>query len=72
MAGALGWPFIDLAKTEVPQEARKRISTKVAFQYFVLPIAFDQGRLQVAVSNPFDTAMLSAVQFNARVRCNSP
>src|SRR5580700_10324936 len=70
LAVALGWPFIDLAKTEVSQEARKRLSTKVAFQYFVLPIQFDKGQLQVAVSNPFDTAMLSAVQFDARVPVN--
>jgi type II secretion system protein E len=70
LATALGWPFIDLAKTEVSQEARKKISTKVAFQYFVLPIAFDKGQLQVVVSNPFDAAMLSAVQFDARVPVN--
>ncbi len=67
LAVALGWPFIDLAKTEVSHEARKRLSTKVAFQYFVLPISFEKGQLQVATSNPFDAAMLSAVQFDARV-----
>jgi type II secretory ATPase GspE/PulE/Tfp pilus assembly ATPase PilB-like protein len=67
---ALGWPFIDLAKTEVSQEARKKISTKVAFQYSVLPIKFENGQLQVVVSNPFDAAMLSAVQFDARVPVN--
>lgn len=67
LAKALGWQFIDLNKTDVSTEARKRISTKVAFQYFVLPIHFDKGQLQVAVSNPFDAAMLSAVQFDARV-----
>ena len=70
LAVALGWPFIDLAKMEVSQEARKRLSTKVAFQYFVLPIHFDKGQLQVVVSNPFDAAMLSAVQFDARVPVN--
>ncbi len=66
LAKALGWPFIDLAKTEVSAEARKKISTKVAFQYSVLPVKFEDGKLQVAVSNPFDAAMLSAVQFDAR------
>ncbi|MGA2176931.1 MAG: ATPase, T2SS/T4P/T4SS family [Verrucomicrobiota bacterium] len=70
LAKALGWPFVDVAKTDVPAEARKRISTKVAFQYTVLPTQFDNGQLQVAVSNPFDTAMLSAVQFDARVPVN--
>ena len=70
LAKALGWPFIDLAKTDVSPEARKKLSTKVAFQYFVIPITFEKGQLQVAVSNPFDAAMLSAVQFDARVPVN--
>src|ERR1700677_4859985 len=70
LAKALGWPFVDLAKTEVSHEARKKISTKVAFQYFVLPIQLEKGQLQVAVSNPFDAAMLSAVQFDARIPVN--
>src|SRR5580698_474603 len=67
LAKALDWPYIDLGKTEVSAEARKKISTKVAFQYAVLPIKFDNGRLTVAVSNPFDAAMQGAVQFDARV-----
>jgi general secretion pathway protein E/type IV pilus assembly protein PilB len=67
LAKALEWPYIDLAKTEVSAEARKKISTKVAFQYGVIPVKFEEGKLTVAVSNPFDAAMLSAVQFDARV-----
>ncbi|MGA2749101.1 MAG: ATPase, T2SS/T4P/T4SS family [Verrucomicrobiota bacterium] len=67
LAKALDWPYVDLTKTEVPLEARKRISTKIAFQYSVLPVEFEKGQLRVAVSNPFDAAMLSAVQFDARV-----
>jgi type II secretion system protein E len=66
LAKALNWSFIDLPKTDVAIEARNRISTKVAFQFTVLPIKFENGQLQVAVSNPFDAAMLSAVQFDAR------
>jgi type II secretion system protein E len=45
---------------------QQKISTKVAFQHFVLPTRFEDGALQVAVSNPFDTAMLNAVRFDAR------
>jgi type II secretion system protein E len=66
LAKALGWPFIDIAKMDVSPEARKKISTKVAFQYSILPAKFENGRLLVAVSNPFDSAMLNAVQFDAR------
>src|SRR6266853_5446759 len=66
LAQALNWPYLDLPKISVPAEARNRISTKVAFQYSVLPTEIANGSLQVAVSNPFDTAMLNAVRFDAR------
>ena len=66
LAQALNWPYLDLPKVTVPAEARNRISTKVAFQYSILPTLVSDGSLQVAVSNPFDTAMLNAVRFDAR------
>src|ERR1035437_6059979 len=66
LAQALKWPYLDLPKLAVPAEARNRISTKVAFQYSVLPTAVTEGTLQVVVSNPFDTAMLNSVRFDAR------
>src|SRR4051812_4850014 len=66
LAAILGWPFLDLPKVTITADAQKRISTKVAFQYGVLPTSFENEVLQVAVSNPFDTALLNAVQFNAQ------
>jgi type II secretion system protein E len=66
LAKALNWPYLDLPRLAVPQEARNRISTKVAFQHSVLPTQVDDGTVQIAVSNPFDTAMLNAVRFDAR------
>src|SRR6059036_1398416 len=66
LAHAFGWPYVDLPKLSVSPEARQKISTKVAFQFFVLPIQFENGILQIAVSNPLDTAMLNAVQFDAQ------
>src|ERR1043165_7418210 len=66
LARALNWPFLDLPKLSVPAEARNRISTKVAFQHSILPTQVSDGTLQVVVSNPFDTAMLNAVRFDAR------
>ena len=66
LAQALNWPYLDLAKLKVPTEARNRVSTKVAFQYSVLPTQVTDGTLQIAVSNPFDSAMLNAVRFDAR------
>ena len=66
LALALNWPYLDVAKLKVPPEARNRVSTKVAFQYSVLPTQATDGTLQIAVSNPFDSAMLNAVRFDAR------
>src|SRR5688572_28638419 len=66
LAQVLGWPYLDLPRLSISPEVQKRISTKVAFQYTVLPTTAENGTLQVAVSNPFDTSLLTAVQFDAR------
>lgn len=66
LATALSWPYLDLARLSVSAETQKRISTKVAFQYTILPVSFEKGSLLVAVSNPFDTGLLQAVEFDAR------
>src|ERR1041385_6454529 len=59
LAQALNWPFIEMAKVEVPAPARNKISTKVAFQHSVMPTNVIDGAVQIAVSNTFDTAMLN-------------
>src|SRR6185369_13302504 len=66
LAQALNWPYVDLTKVKIAAEARNKISTKVAFQYNVLPTHMQDSVLQVAVCNPFDTAMLNAVRFDAK------
>ncbi len=65
LAAGLNWPYVELGKLIIENEARAKISTKVAFQYNVLPTALKDGAVQIAVSNPFDTAMLNAVRFDA-------
>src|SRR5262245_3499336 len=66
LARELKWPYLELPKLTIPAEARNRISTKVAFQYSVIPTHAENGSVQVAVSNPFDAAMLNAVRFDVR------
>src|SRR5215204_6031308 len=51
LAKTLGWTYLELAKMDPQPESRNKISTKVAFQYFALPTKFENGVLQVAVSN---------------------
>ncbi len=67
LAVALGWPYLEPAKLIVDDAARGKISTKIAFQYFVIPVAVNNGVLQVAASDPFDAAMMNAVRFDAKM-----
>ena len=48
LAEKLGWPFLDLPKLNVTAEAQKKISTKVAFQFGVIPTTFERSVLQVS------------------------
>ncbi len=64
LASALSLEFIDLAKLSIAPEIRKRISTKVAFQFSIIPFLDEGGVLVVAVADPFDAAMLASVQFD--------
>ncbi len=66
LATALGWPYLDLAKLTIEDEVRRKISTKIAFQFSVLPVALNNGVLQVVASDPFDAAMMNAVRFDAK------
>jgi type II secretion system protein E len=67
LATALGWPYLDLPKLTVENEVRGKLSTKIAFQYFVLPVALNNGVLQIAVSDPFDAAMMNAIRFDVKM-----
>ncbi|HWY29958.1 MAG TPA: hypothetical protein VNX46_04350, partial [Candidatus Acidoferrum sp.] len=67
LALALGWPYLDLPKLTIETAVRSKISTKVAFQYSVLPTMLENGVLQVVASDPFDAAMMSAVRFDAKM-----
>jgi type II secretion system protein E len=67
LAAALGWPYLDLPKLTIEDEVRAKITTKIAFQYFVMPVAINNGVLQIAVSDPFDAAMMSAIRFDAKM-----
>ncbi len=66
LAAAMDWPYVELPRLTLSPEVRKRISTKVAFQFSLVPILADDAGLQIATHDPFDPAMQSAVAFDAR------
>ncbi len=68
LAKALGWPFIDLAKTECPSRGPQKNLHQGRFSILRAAGPIRGGPpARWSVSNPFDAAMLSAVQFDARV-----
>ena len=48
LAASLGWPHLDLTKLTIEDDVRNKLSTKIAFQYSVMPTAINNGVLQVA------------------------
>ena len=65
LSEAFDWPRLELAQLSIGAEVREKISAKVAFQFNVLPTSYGGGVLRVAVSDPFDNALLNAVRFEA-------
>lgn len=66
LAEATGLTLLDLSENPGENEARGKVSTKVAFQYRIIPVDHSEAGLRVAVSDPFDAAMQSAVEYAAR------
>ncbi len=48
----LNIPAVHLARTKIPPEAISMIPKKMAEKYCLIPVAFDDGRLSVAMSDP--------------------
>lgn len=65
LAESMGLPFFGFKDLEGTTEARLKLSTKIAFQYSVIPVAVEDGALVVALSDPFDGNLLSAVRYDA-------
>ena len=65
LAKAMKLRFVEPSELTPSSEARKKVTTKVAFQHFVLPINAENGTLEVAVCDPFNSAMINVVQYTA-------
>ena len=65
VAEAFDWQRVDLSDVRPTNESLRRIPSKVANQYEVIPVKVEEGVVEVAVSNPFETGLLGAVRFAA-------
>src|SRR5215469_437689 len=67
LATSMAWPYLVLGKLTIEDEVRAKLTTKIAFPYTVMPTVINNGILQVATSDPFDAAMMTAVRFDAKM-----
>ncbi|MBA4387567.1 MAG: secretion system protein E [Verrucomicrobia bacterium] len=65
---AMSIPFVRLGAQEIPKEVLDKLPTKVVFQYNVMPIALGNGALQVASSDPLNTALVDTLRIAAGMR----
>ena len=64
LAKKLGIPYVHLKGFEPPAQMISRIPADVAIQYNVVPLGEFNGKLIVAMENPLDNAVVSALCFN--------
>lgn len=70
LARTLNVEFVRLSTQKIEPEVLRMLPTKVVFQYNVLPIAFQNGLLTVATSDPLDAHLIDALRLasGARIR----
>jgi len=66
MATALGTTVVKLKGREIPATVLDKLPAKVAQMYQCLPVAFENGVLQVALVDPLDPAKADEIQFAAK------
>jgi len=68
LAGVLNLPFVKLAGMQIAPEVLERLPTRAVFQYNVIPLAFENGVLSVATSDPLSPGLLDAIRLAAGTR----
>lgn len=68
LAEAMGLGFERLKGIQIDPEILSRIPTKAIFQYNVVPLAEEDGRLQVATSDPFIPGLVDGLRIASESR----
>lgn len=65
LARVLNLGYIRLSSLKIERAVLERLPARVVFQYNVIPVAFENGILQVATSDPFDAGLLDILRLAA-------
>ncbi len=62
LAGALGWPFVDMTGYEISCGILSRIPAELACRLRSVPMVFNERRVVLVVDDPFAACYLAANQ----------
>jgi type II secretion system protein E len=62
LAKAMGVPFARTGETTISKDVLEAVPTKAIFQYNVIPVARENGRLRIATHDPFRPGLLDAMR----------
>ena len=70
LAEAMGLSFLRLKQQEIDSEILEKIPPKAVFQYNIIPVAEENGVLQIATANPLQPGLIDAMRLvtGGRVR----
>ncbi len=68
LAGVIRASFARLTDLDVAGDVLERLPTKAVFQYNVIPVAFENNALNVAVNDPLDAGLMDALRLAAGTR----
>jgi len=71
LANQFGVNFIDLKNADIPQDIINKIPAKFASYYKVIPVAFENGILTVAMQHPLDVQIQDALGLVINAKINS-
>ncbi|PYQ12702.1 MAG: hypothetical protein DMF80_17295 [Acidobacteria bacterium] len=64
----LGVPHVDLSKTEIELSLLDIVPLELCERHLVFPVRVEATRLQVAMADPLDRALISEIEFKTGVR----
>jgi general secretion pathway protein E/type IV pilus assembly protein PilB len=68
LAAVLNVPFVRLGSMTIEAAILEKLPTRAVFQYNVIPLAIQNGALQVATNDPFDTGLMDALRLASGMR----